>query len=141
MGSERSANQVGVSVYIHDFEAMDEALLNQPTAYSARTAAAKEADQWKRRMASGAPEPRGQTGKSLDELKADNARKEQLRGGEVADLLARGEAAEASGKANVAKIYYQMASRRATGPQKDLADGRLRRLQTGSSVKLAKDGR
>jgi len=49
--------------------------------------------------------------------------------GEIAELVSKGEAAEAEGKLSVARVYYQQAQRRATGEQaRDLA-ARVQRLK------------
>ena len=61
--------------------------------------------------------------------------KEQTRASEAVEFFERGERAEAEGKANVAKIYYQMAARRAEGELKDLVAAKLDalgRAETGS---------
>jgi hypothetical protein len=49
---------------------------------------------------------------------------------EIADLLSQAEEAERAGKPAVAKIYYQMIVRRADGEPKQLAERRLKELQT-----------
>lgn len=49
--------------------------------------------------------------------------------GEIAELIAKGETAEAEGRNGVARVYYQQAQRRATGDQaRDLAS-RVKRLK------------
>ena len=52
-------------------------------------------------------------------------------------LFARGERAQSEGKANVARIYYEMAARLATGKLKGKVSARLEaagRSQSDSSV-------
>lgn len=138
IGSERSASSVWTSVYIHDFEAMEEDLLSHARGSSGqglasrtlpassmataghqlapRSGAAPRAT-WQARQA-----PRPATGplvKSIAELQAERAGEQQARIAEARDLFERGRAAEQAGKANVARIYYQQASRRAAGPLKE----------------------
>ena len=62
---------------------------------------------------------------------------QDIRDDEAARFFARGEKAEAEGKANVARIYYQMAARRATGDLRTQVAAKLdaiSRAQTGSAV-------
>ena len=59
------------------------------------------------------------------DLQAQRAAQRQARNDEAEQLYQRGLNAEDAGKANVAKVYYQMASRRASGKLKDAALARL----------------
>ena len=59
------------------------------------------------------------------------------RSAEADDYFARGQQAEADGKMAVAKIYYQMAARRATGDLKQQVLARLDAVSGRTSV-LAK---
>ena len=56
---------------------------------------------------------------------------------EADSFFARGQQAEADGKPNVAKIYYQMAARRATGDLKQQVQARLD-VVSGRNSALAK---
>lgn len=145
IGSERSASSVWTSVYIHDFEAMDEALLSQArgSAYRAPTRRSAGptsvvtgiprlpgASQTARTTWQSRPTPQPTTGpasKSVAQLRAERAGEMQARTAEARRFYERGKTAEAKGKLNVAKIYYQQASRRAQGPlqQEILAQLRL----------------
>jgi hypothetical protein len=82
-------------------------------------------------------EPKPQPTMSLAEAQSQRAAQKETRVDEATKFFARGQKAEAEGKANVAKIYYQMAARRATGPLKDQVLAKLDaigRVQTGSAV-------
>ena len=137
IGSERSAASVWTSVYIHDFEAMDEYLLSQarsvstsalvsPAARSSATALAGRqpappAGIAPRQAWQARPAPRPASGplaKSVDQLRSERAGERQARIAEAQSLFERGRIAEQSGKANVARIYYEQAARRAEGPFK-----------------------
>ena len=148
IGSERSATGASVSVYIHDFEAMDEYLLSQPTsrekgdgahlcetrsgavrqiACVPRPPAASQArpalpasagDVWRARLDAATRGSAGPMAKSLAQLRAEHQRDQHARQTEAAQWLRRGRQAESAGKANVARVYYQMAARRATGELK-----------------------
>ena len=137
IGTERSASGVSVSVYIHDFEAMDEYLLSQPTSRRFEAAAsrplgppiagspsrpalpASAGDIWRTRLDAATRGSAGPMAMSLAELRAEHQRDQQARQDEAARWLQRGRQAESAGKANVARVYYQMAARRATGELKD----------------------
>ncbi len=151
IGTERSATGVSVSVYIHDFEAMDEYLLSQPTSgekgdrsnlceapfgpsrqigpvpfFPARPALpASAGDIWRTRLDTATRGSAGPMAKSLAELRAEHQRDQQTRQAEAANWLARGRQAESAGKANVARVYYGMAARRATGELKAEIAARL----------------
>ena len=56
---------------------------------------------------------------------ANRAARQAARADEADSFFARGQQAEADGKPNVAKIYYQMAARRATGDLKQQVQARL----------------
>jgi len=155
IGQDRSASSFWVSVTIHDFEAMDQALLNTPspdgfarsypsissglletpTAIAGRTfpgKAAKLAGNW--RVEPDAPA-------LVTDAAAEQANRlaRQAARIDAADsFFARGQQAEADGKPNVAKIYYQMAARRATGDLKQQVQARLDAV-SGRTTALAKN--
>lgn len=147
-GTERSASNASVSVYIHDFEAMDEYLLSRPTsgrsleplvagqqpATGRFAAPARDVPRRPRPFGGAFPLPTdgmasrvpgGAAAMSVEELRAERVRLEKSRGEEALKWLERGRTAEASGKTNVARVYYQMAARRATGDLKDQIAVRL----------------
>ncbi len=65
----------------------------------------------------------------------------ETRSNEAEAFFVRGQEAEASGKANVARIYYQMAARRATGELQHEVLARLRGIaQTETAGSLAHSG-
>ncbi len=59
---------------------------------------------------------------------------QKQRAAEASDYLIRGQQAESNSKPGVAKIYYQMASRRATGDTKRLIEGHLARLSQNAAA-------
>lgn len=135
IGSQRSASSVWTSVYIHDFEAMDEALLSQArgSAYRApahRSLGTSSAIARNRRWAGPSQTVRSSTdplNKSVAELRAERVGEQEARVAEARRLFEKGKNAETDGKLSVARIYYQQASRRAQGElqQKILAQLRL----------------
>jgi hypothetical protein len=130
-GSNRATSRqlgaagVSVSAWIHDFPAMDEALLQQ-------AAAAREArpDPPGPRIPPDDPLPQ-----SLEAIARAHAAADAKLQREAADYLARGLRAEASGKPGLAKIYYRMAHRRASGDLKAEAKARLRGLEDSVAEK------
>jgi hypothetical protein len=68
-------------------------------------------------------------------LRAEHAGEQQARVAEAERLFERGKNAEATGKLNVARIYYQQASRRAQGSLKDQIAAQLELLSAASVVK------
>ena len=158
IGMERSASSAWVSVWVHDFEAMDQYLLSQPTAFRAAQAANSRplvprvasrqppvaaslpvaGDTWAARSNAAQQGPAGPTGMSLAELRAKHQREEQSRSEEAQKWFERGQGAEAAGKPKVARVYYQMALRRAAGPLQAQIAARLDALDGSSkSSKLA----
>jgi len=144
IGSERSASSMWTSVYIHDFEAMDEALLSQArgSAYgvsqdrssgpATRTVVGSREVPGSSRTAGTTWQARstvptsGPMSKSVAELRAERAGELQARTDEAERLFERGKTAEAAGKLTVARIYYQQASRRASGPLQEEILAQLR---------------
>ncbi|NQU23424.1 MAG: hypothetical protein HQ567_19255 [Candidatus Nealsonbacteria bacterium] len=130
IGKDVSASGMRVSATIHDFAAMDEHLLNQPTSFRSRQLSVLE-NRRNGLAASGytlqprdpsrgsswqvAP-PRSSAESpqmSLADARSRRAKQQTARSSEAADFFERGRQAEATGKTSVAKIYYQMAARRA----------------------------
>ena len=152
IGREVSASSVHVTATIHDFEAMDEFLLSQPTAIC-RSLQSRPAGgglaalgraspprkpaigpSWKPSSVAGSG--RVSTG-SLAEARARRFRLQETRAKEAVELFERGRKAEAAGRDGVAGIYYQMAVRRATGEFKEQLLARLEtlgRAQTPSKI-------
>lgn len=122
-GMERSASNMSVSVFIHDFDAMEEALLGGQAAPGTALA-----PRWPRsgperltaRSATPAP-----PAPDVAQILEDRAREQVARRQEAEDFFQRGRSAEESGKPNVARIYYQMAARRAAGELKQQVAARL----------------
>jgi hypothetical protein len=143
IGSQQSASSVRASVYIHDFQAMDEYLLSQPTAFNRglsqpQVQVAKAIGQrvQSAQAASSAPAATDVAG-----LRAQRLQEEQARSQDSAGLLERGQAAEAAGKLKVARLYYQTAYRNAEGDAKAQALARLDAISETKPPALAETGR
>jgi hypothetical protein len=148
-GTERSVSGARVSVFIHDFEAMDRYLLNRPTpsrglrvplagplaAYPKASPPAREIRQRRPDAATGSARLAGM---SVAELRAERLREQRNRHEEALQWIERGRGAEAAGKANVARVYYQMAARGATGELQLQVAARLKALDgSPAAAKLA----
>ena len=158
IGQTRGSSNMFVTATIHDFDAMDEALLgassnvsySSPTrglpgllpdaAFAVRPVMRQStnlAGNWKADPTADAPKlPVG----NLAVEQADRQVRKVVRSEEADDFFARGQQAEADGKPSVAKIYYQMAARRASGDLKQQALARLDAV-SGRSSTLVQSGR
>ena len=126
-----------VTATIHDFDAMDQAILNAPSpnditqlqrarmAQNLRTFPQRPA--WPPSLRpdavnlAGSWQPAATVATAVSKVAAEEADRDArraTRSSEADTYFARGQQAEADGKPNVAKIYYQMAARRATGELK-----------------------
>jgi len=144
-GLERSASGASVSVFIHDFDAMDEYLLSRPTpslpngyrpAAAATVRGRAEATGVAAKVEAVSPAA------SVAALRARHERQTEARFAEAEEFLRRGREAEAAGKGNVARIYYEMAARRAAGPLRSEVLARLDLLDKADApAKLAQSTR
>jgi hypothetical protein len=144
IGQSTSAMSTSVTVTIHDFDAMEAALLGGASSAGAaassplardvpRTPAATLAGQW---------QPKAELSQARSPV-ADPATEQarrlalrETRASEAAQYFERAEQAEADGKPSVAKIYYQMVVRRADGNLKQQALARLDAMHSAAG-KLA----
>jgi hypothetical protein len=152
IGRETSASGMWVTATIHDFDAMDRYLLSAPSQSTvswppplgrSQVAASGHAllprdpgygASWRLSVPSTAGS--GPT-TSVAQARAQRERQQVARAPEAVDFYERGQKAEAAGKTGVAKIYYQMAARRATGELKGRVAAKLEaigRAQTGSKI-------
>jgi hypothetical protein len=152
IGREMSASGMWVTATIHDFDAMDRYLLSAPTQSTAsrlpplgrsQVAALGHAllprdpgygASWRLSLPSTAGS--GPT-TTVAQARAQRERQQVSRAEEAVDFYERGQQAEAAGKTGVAKIYYQMAARRASGDLREQVAAKLDaigRAQTGSKV-------
>ena len=155
IGQDRSSTSFWATATIHDFDAMDQALLNTPSPSGfaracpnmsrglPETPAAIAGRTFQRNPANLAgnrqvePDPPPPVNNAAAE-QADRAARQTARAEEADSFFARGQQAEADGKPNVAKIYYQMAARRATGNLKQMVQARLDAV-SGRTTALAKN--
>ena len=95
----------------------------------------RPADPSARKVAAARSSSAGRPAVSVDEARRLYAQEQLEQKREVLAYLERARGAEETGKANVARIYYQMAYRRASGELRDQIQTRLKALETGSQGK------
>ncbi len=150
IGRDVSASGVRVTATIHDFEAMDEYLLNQPTTFRSQQLSAlqnrrngaatlahtlqprdpRRGSSWRAaspRTSAESPQM------SLADAQARRERQQTARSSEAVDFFERGRRAEATGKTSVVKIYYQRAARRADGVLQSQISARLAAISGAES--------
>ncbi len=135
MGSSRSASGMSVTAWIHDFEAMDEALLGQSSYYQGYLQArqAPPAGAWDQRVAGSVGSSGARAAPSVEDIRQERLAAQETRASEALTFFERAKKAEAEGKPNVARIYYEMVARRATGDLKDQALAKLEALRGGKA--------
>jgi hypothetical protein len=119
-GNTGSASGATVTAFVHDFEAWDQALL-------ATAARRREALGQVRATAGSSPVVQGQSSAadspifSVAEIEGSRIATRSNQEREAEDYFARGRQAEAAGKLRLARVYFQMAERRASGALKQRA--------------------
>jgi hypothetical protein len=111
-GSQRQAAGMHVQAHVHDLSGMDKALRG-PGPLSRQMSAAQ----------SGAL---GEPIASLKDIERERKAAADAQQAEATDLFRRGREAQAAGKTSLAKTYYQMALRRATGELREQIAAQLR---------------
>jgi hypothetical protein len=157
IGAQRSAGNMHVTATIHDFEAMDKLLLNQPSPAQAPLVRdlrglrpiGVPAEGGPQPASASRPNPSGQAvassgssasrpAMSVARARALHARDQAARSKRLAEFLRRGQEAEAAGKRSTAEAYYRLVLRGATGELRDQATARLAAILHGKdSTKLA----
>ncbi len=155
IGSTSAASGMSVSATIHDFDAMDRQLLGEDfdksaaTDTSARAAALANLPVMLRPLsgrataaAHSAPQASplavdAAGSGSVNEIRRQQAAEDEATQSEAATLFQQASDLQAQGKPGVAKIYYQMAARRATGNLKEEALAALRSLSAGQQAAAA----
>jgi len=127
IGRDTSSSLTWVKVHIHDFEAMEEALLGEPVYGRGRLSSAPH--RARQEFANGR---RAVRVADVRPQKREPTEQERL-----ADLLDRAQRAEAAGKPHVAKIYYRALSREVTGDLRETVLARLEALR-GDRARLAR---
>ncbi len=142
IGSDLGTSRAGVSVYIHDFAAMERELERAAKATPRPTDSAQAPARTRPTVtdfaAVPAPGPAEAPLASLEEIRLQRRLAAEARETEARDFLARGIAAEASGKLNVARMYYQIAAKRASGELQHEVLARLDVLRRRQAAEVAR---
>ena len=147
IGSSRGSSGVHVRATIIDHQELDRAVLAQAAARRNRADRVSRVDRRAGYLArnvarndlrpSSDPPPRSLP--SVEQIRRRNELARAEREAEVVFFFEKGQKAEAAGKRNVAKIFYQMAARRAHGALKSRLMARLQVIaEAGDAAKLAK---
>ncbi len=139
-GSQHGATSLSVHATIHDFEAMDEALLAQAAASRAQRgvlAASPSARPYQLIGQDAAAPSIAEIHQRRLEREQAEAVAEREKMEELRDLWYRARDAEEKGKPAVAKIFYRMISRDATGRVKEAALARLDALENPDASRIA----
>ena len=97
-------------------------------------APAVQVDPSAQKLAAAQSSSAGRAVPSVAEARRQYAAEQAKQHGEALAYLERARNAEATGKPNVAKVYYQMAARRASGKLREQITARLEALQIPSEV-------
>jgi hypothetical protein len=141
-GGTRSASGMSVHVTVHDFEAMDAYLLGEAGMAGTQGVAARKPvkpDPWAARLRRSQLDRPMEPASGVAAAAAKRATQEENRQAEAVEFFQQGRRLEEEGKPNVARIYYQMAGRRASGQLRRAVAARLEALEP---VRVAqRDGR
>jgi len=145
IGREVGASHMHVTATIIDHNEMDEMILGRAAAMRPGVAAVSETDRRAaylsrnvaRNRLEAAEEAVARRAPSVEEIRQRNEAAQQERDSEAQFFYAKGRKAQAAGKNTLAKTYYQMAARRATGPFKTVVLARLDAVTLGGTSKLA----
>ncbi len=133
VGSSRASGNTQVRATVHDFQKADAALLG---AGSGMANAAGE-DPAARALAAARSSSAGQAAPSVAEARRFHEAEQDAQNAEARQWFERGQAAEEDAKPAAAKIYYQMAARRASGELRQSALARLAALGGGATATVA----
>jgi hypothetical protein len=133
-GSQGSASSTHLAATIHDFEAMDQALLAEGRGFGGTPFTAPRREN-----------PLARAGKdsaamTRAEIRAQHRERELARRAEWEEWLAEGARAAEAGRLGAARVYYKMVLRRADGELRSEAAARLAALQKPpAESKVAKE--
>lgn len=139
-GTQRSASGVSVSVYIHDFEELERELLSRAGGSDPKLTTLRAPDGTTRAVVRSDPgaADRAAPLPSIEEIRRQRLADQDARQAEAEDFFERGQTAEAAGKTNVARMYYQMAAKRASGLLKEEVLAKLDAFRREPPPKLAR---
>jgi len=120
---------MSVRATIHDFDALDKALLGKDFDKTNAGGATRDPLGSANALATDSA-----GGSSLTEIRREQAAEDAGAAADAQRMIDQGRAYEAAGKPGLAKIQYRMAARRATGAQKQQALADLQRLDASAQA-------
>jgi phage protein D len=120
ISKSQSAGSVRISAWIHDLEAMDRFLLEQ-----AAERRAPGVDPAVQQVVDARRATERSAAQSLEAIRLANQAEDDAAQRQLAGQLAKARELEEAGKPGVARIYYRMALKRATGPLRSAIATRL----------------
>jgi hypothetical protein len=133
LGSSRGAGNAQLRATVHDFQKADAALLGAGAGMSF----ARREDPAARALAGASSSTAGQGVPSVAEARRLREAEQDAQNAEARQWFERGQAAEQDAKTAAAKIYYQMAARRASGELKQSILARLAALRGEPAATVA----
>jgi hypothetical protein len=127
IGSAGHGGSMSVRATIHDFDAMDKALLGKDFYNTIAKSASGDA-----RPATDVVAADSAGSSSLADIRRQQSAEDAAAAQEVQAIIDQGRAYEAAGKPGLAKIQYRMAAHRATGALQQQALAELQRLNASS---------
>ena len=127
-GSSRGASGVSATATIVDNQEIDQAILASGRGKAPDAASAKATAIAAHVQTRAASAPAG----SVAAIRQQNAEKAEQKNRELAELEAKAQTAESAGKVALARAYYQMVARQASGELKQRVDARLAELAVSS---------
>jgi hypothetical protein len=134
-GSSRGASDVSATATIIDHRELDAAVLAAAAGGGAAEITAAKAAALSRNVGRPAGNP---LPGSVAAIRAQNAAAAEQRNAGLAELLEKAQGAETGGKLELAKAYYRMLARQATGDLQQQAQSRLAALSVSNSATVAK---
>ena len=131
-GGAGGAGGLRVSAFVHDFEMLDQAVLAKAAQLRDDAAREKAAKEKLALPAGRAADPL----KSVAEIRRRQAADSNSERDETGGYLERARAAVAAGKPSVARVYFQMAERRASAPLKAQIRAELTALPSATQAAL-----
>ncbi|QDV18971.1 hypothetical protein Pan153_36320 [Gimesia panareensis] len=132
-GQEFQSSTSSVSVYIHDFDAMDRYLLNSAPQSMRRTTASDPSDHWRNQLLSPAPQDPPGSSALQKQRAAETKARTQTRAQRFYELGKQAEQKHAT--PNIAILHYTAAAKYGSLP----AQQRLKELKSGADSVTSKD--
>jgi hypothetical protein len=126
-GHERGATMANVQATVHDLNAMDERILGF-TPERANGPAGKPRDRARKRLAEAQASSAGRAAPGVADARRLHDAEQAQRNEEARGWFEQGLKAESSDKVGLARVYYRMAARQASGPLRQQIAERLERL-------------